>query len=91
MQQNFLNNFPPEIKKTVSQLYDMILERSLIRTYKNLEDEKKGMMAKIFNSDNENEKNNFLHDYLGDLHNIMMEEAKKIVVEIKNSRTATKT
>jgi len=83
MQQNFLNNFPPQIKKTVSQLYDTILERSLMRAYKNLDDEKKVMMAKIFNSDNDEEKNNFLHNYLGNLQDIMMEETKKIVTEIK--------
>lgn len=83
MQQNFLNNLPPEMKNTVSQLYDTILERSLMRAYKNLDDEKKAMMAKIFNSDDEEEKDNFLHDYLGNLQDIMTEEAKKIVIEIK--------
>lgn len=83
MQQNFLNNLPPEMKETVSQLYDTILERSLMRAYKNLDDGKKTMMAKIFNSNNNEEKDNFLHDYLGDLESIMMEEAKKITEEIK--------
>lgn len=85
MQQNFLNNFPPEIKNTVSKLYDTILERSLMRAYKNLDDEKKSMMAKIFNSDNEGEKNNFLHSYIGNLQEIMMEETKKIVMEIEQT------
>lgn len=85
MQQNFLNNLPPEMKSTVSQLYDTVLERSLMRAYKNLDNEKKAMMAKIFNSDNEEEKNNFLRDYLGNLQDIMMEEAKKIVTEIKQT------
>jgi len=83
MQQNFLNSFPPEIRDTVSELYDTILERSLMRAYKNLGDEKKAMMAKIFNSDNDEEKNNFLQDYIGNLQDIMAEEAKKIVEEIK--------
>ncbi len=89
MQQKFLNNLPPEMKSTVSQLYDTIydtiLERSLMRAYKNLDNEKKAMMAKIFNSDNEEEKNNFLHDYLGNLQEIMMEETKKIVTDIKKT------
>ncbi len=85
MQQKFLNNFPPEIKNTVSQLYDTILERSLMRAYKNLDDEKKAIMAKIFNSGNEKEKNNFLDNYLGNLQDIMMEETKKIVMEIKQT------
>ena len=91
MQKNFLNNFPPEIKDTVSQLYDTILERSLMRAYKNLSDEKKAMMAKIFNSDNEEEKNNFLHNYLENLQDIMMEEAKNIVTEIKENKNVTET
>jgi hypothetical protein len=90
MQQNFLNNFPPEIKSTVSQLYDTILERSLIQAYKNLDDERKAMMAKIFNSNDKEEKNNFLHNYLGNLENIMMEETKKIVSEIKENRSTAK-
>jgi len=85
MQQNFLNNFPPEIKNTVSQLYDAILERSLMRAYKNLDDEKKAIMAKIFNSDNDEEKNNFLQDYIGNLQDIMAEEVRKIITEIKNT------
>jgi len=87
MQQNFLNNLPPEIKNTATQLYDTIFERSLIEAYKNLDNEKKAMMAKIFNSDNEEEKNNFLHDYLGNLQDIMMEETKKIIKEIRKQPT----
>lgn len=83
MQQKILNNLPPEMKSTVSQLYDTILKRSLMRAYKNLDDEKKAMMAKIFNSDNEEEKDNFLHDYLGNLQDIMTKETKKIIIEIK--------
>ena len=90
MQQNFLNNFPPEIKNTVSQLYDTILERSLMQAYKNLDDERKTMMAKIFNSDDREEKNNFLHNYLGNLQDIMMEETKKIVSEIKENKNTAK-
>ena len=48
------------------------------------------MMAKIFNSNDKEEKNNFLHNYLGNLQNIMMEETKKIVAEIKNNKTTAK-
>ena len=88
MQQNFLNNFPPKMRTAVSQLYDTILERSLMRTYKNLSDDKKTIMAEIFSSDNEENKNNFLHNYLGNLQGIMMEETKKIVTEIKQKQPA---
>lgn len=85
MQQNFLNNLPLKIRNIISQLYDTILERSLIRAYKNLDDEKKAMMAKIFNSDKDEEKSSFLHDYVGNLQDIMIEETRKIITEIKNT------
>lgn len=89
MKQNFLNNLPPEIKDTTTQLYDTILERSLMRAYKDLDDGKKAMMTKIFDSGNEKEKNDFLHNYLKNLENIMMEETKKIMVEIKKNKDTT--
>ncbi|HUS51617.1 MAG TPA: hypothetical protein VMZ91_15735 [Candidatus Paceibacterota bacterium] len=89
MKQNFLNNLPPEIKDTTTQLYDTILERSLMRAYKDLDDGKKAMMTKIFDSGNEKEKNDFLHNHLKNLENIMMEETKKIVVEIKKNKDTT--
>jgi len=83
MLQTFLTNFPPEFQKVITDLYDTILKRSLMRAYKNLEEDKKAMMAEIFNSDNEEEKNNFLTKYLGGLNGIMMEETEKILAEIK--------
>jgi len=86
MQQNFLNNLPPEIKDATTQLYDTILERSLMRTYKDLDDEKKAMMTRIFDSGNEKERNDFLHNHLKDLEDIMMEETKKIMMEIKKNK-----
>jgi len=89
MQQNFLNNLPPEIKDTGTQLYDTILERSLMQAYEDLDDEKKAMMTKIFDSGNEKEKNDFLHNHLKNLENIMMEETKKIMVEIKKNKDTT--
>jgi hypothetical protein len=83
MQQKILNNLPPEIKNTVSQLYDTILKRSLMRAYKNLDNEKKAMMAEIFNSNDDEQKSDFLHNYLGDLQDIITKETKKITGEIK--------
>jgi len=83
MQQKILNNLPPEIKSTVSQLYDTILKRSLMRAYKNLDNEKKAMMAEIFNSNDDEQKSDFLHNYLGDLQDIITKETKKITEEIK--------
>ncbi len=83
MLQNFLKNFPPEFEKTITDLYDIILKRSLMRAYENLEEEKKAMMAKIFNSENDAEKKDFLENYLGDLNDIMFEETEKLLLEIK--------
>ena len=83
MQQKILNNLPPEIKNTVLQLHDTILKRSLMQAYKNLDNEKKAMMAKIFNSNDDEQKNDFLHNYLGDLQDIITKETKKITEEIK--------
>ncbi len=83
MLQNFLKNFPPEFEKTITDLYDTILKRSLMRAYENLEDEKKAMMAKTFNSENDAEKKDFLENYLGDLNDIMLEETEKLLLEIK--------
>ncbi|MDD5760639.1 MAG: hypothetical protein PHF45_01090 [Candidatus Pacebacteria bacterium] len=83
MQQDFLNNFPLEIKEIVAKLYDTILERSLIQAYQRLDDTHKSMMAAIFNSNDEEKKKNFLKEYVGDLENIMIKETKKIIEEIK--------
>ena len=77
MQQNFLNNFPSEIQETVSKLYDTILERSLTEAYQKLNDTQKSMMATIFNTDDEEKKKDFLKEYVGDLQNTMIREAKK--------------
>ena len=83
MQQKILNNLPPEIKNTVLQIHDTILKRSLMQAYKNLDNDKKAMMAEIFNSNDDEQKSDFLHNYLGDLQDIITKETKKITEEIK--------
>ena len=83
MQQNFLNLLPEELRDTISKMYDLILERALLRAYQNLDDGNKTLMAKIFDSGTEEEKINFLKEYLGDLQRIMIEETKKAAEEIK--------
>lgn len=85
MQQNFLKNFPPKFQKIIFDLYNLILERSLMRAYNNLSEEKKVMMAKIFNSDNEEEKDKFLNEYLKNWQDIIIEETKKIMMNIKKT------
>ena len=83
MQQKFLNLLPEELRNMTSDLYDVILERSLMRAYQNLSEENKAKMAQIFASGTEEEKIDFLKNYLGDLQKIMIEETKKAAKEIK--------
>ena len=83
MEQNFLNLFPPELRPTISRLYNVILERALLRAYQNLDEETKGRMTQIFTSGTTEEKNKFLKDCLGNLQELMIEEAQKILAEIK--------
>jgi hypothetical protein len=82
MQQNFLNLLPEELRNMTSDLYDVILERSLMRAYQNLSEENKAKMARVFDSGAEKEKIDFLKNYLGDLQKIMIEETKKAAEEI---------
>lgn len=83
MDQHFLNLFPPELRDTITKIYDLILERALLKAYQNLSEENKTKMARIFDSGAEEEKIDFLKNYLGNLQNIMIEEAKKAADEIK--------
>jgi len=83
MQQKILNLLPEELRNMTSDLYDVILERSLMRAYQNLSEENKTKMARVFDSGAEEEKTDFLKNYLGDLQKIMIEETKKVVEEIK--------
>jgi len=83
MDQNFLNLLPEELRNMASDLYDVILERALMRAYQNLSEENKAKMAQVFASGTEEEKINFLKNYLGDLQRIIIEEAKKAAEEIK--------
>ena len=83
MLQSFLQNFPKEFQDVITDSYDIILKRSLSRAYENLDEERKATMAKIFSSDDVQEKNNFLSQYMGNLNDIMLEEAEKLLAEIK--------
>jgi len=83
MDQTFLNLLPKELRNLASDLYDVILERSLMRAYQNLSEENKTKMAQVFDSGTEEEKIDFFKNYLGDLQKIMIEETKKATAEIK--------
>jgi len=83
MDQKILNLLPEELRNMASDLYDVILERSLMRAYQNLSEENKTKMAQVFDSGTEKEKIDFFKNYLGDLQKIMIEEAKKAAEEMK--------
>ena len=83
MQQKILNVLPEELRNMTSDLYDVVLERSLMGAYQNLSEENKTKMARVFDSGTEKEKIDFLKNYLGDLQKIMIEETKKVAKEIK--------
>ena len=83
MNQNFINLLPKELQATICKMYDLILERSLLRAYQNLDDEQKSMMATIFDSGTKEEKNNFLNTYLGNLQNLMIEETQRLTKELQ--------
>jgi len=83
MDQKILNLLPKELRNSASDFYDIILERSLMKAYQNLSEENKTKMAQIFNSGTEEEKIDFLKNYLGDLQKIIAEETKKITEEMK--------
>ena len=85
MDQNFLNLLPKELRNLASDLYDVILERSLMKAYQNLSEENKTKMAQVFASGTEEEKIDFLKNYLGDLQKIMIKETKKTAEEMKKS------
>ncbi|MGB9726669.1 MAG: hypothetical protein ACP5OX_01935 [Minisyncoccia bacterium] len=83
MKQKFLKLLPPELQKIAKDLYDVILERALYRAYQNLDEEKKSLMAEIFSQDNDQAKENFLKEYLANLDQLILEETKKFLEEIK--------
>jgi len=83
MDQKFLNLLPKELRNLASDLYDVILERSLMKAYQNLSEENKTKMAQVFDSGTEEERIDFFKNYLGDLQKIMIEEAKKSAEEVK--------
>lgn len=83
MEQDLLKLFPPELQEAVEGLYDVILERALYRAYQNLDEEKKSLMAEIFSSDNDRAKENFLKEYLSNLDQLILEETKKVLEEIR--------
>ncbi|MDD3548393.1 MAG: hypothetical protein WC042_01895 [Candidatus Paceibacterota bacterium] len=83
MEQNFLNFLPADLKNTFSELYDLILSRSLSRAYDKLSDEEKSSLAQIFNSGADEEKNEFLKRYFKDLKTVVQEEVATINKKLK--------
>jgi hypothetical protein len=83
MDQNFLNLLPEELKNIATDLYDIVLKRSLMRGYENLSEEDKAKMTEIFNSGTEEEKIDFLKTHFSDLQRYIIEETQKLMTELK--------
>lgn len=83
MDQDFLNLLPEELKNIASNLSEVILKRAMLRFYQSLSEEDKQKMTQIFNSNNEEEKINFLKNYSKDWQAILLEETKQTLQEIK--------
>jgi len=86
MDQNFLNLLPEELREMAADLSDVILERSLMKAYQNLSEENKTKMAQVFDAGTEEEKIDFLKNYLGDWQTILIEETKKAIEEVQKSK-----
>lgn len=83
MDQNILKLLPPEYQNLSQEMYEIILERALLKIYSNLPEEKRGLMAQIFDNGTEEEQLKFLNDYFGDLNKLILLEAQNLVAELK--------
>jgi|GEM_PF-1932641 len=86
MKQNFLDLLPPQLKNIVADSYDLILQRALVRAYKNLAEEEKAKMAQIFAEGSDEEKEKFFKNYLQNLPQLLLEEAERFREEMKSKK-----
>lgn len=83
MDQNLLDHLPEELRETVSNFSDLLLERALMKAYQNLSEENKTKMAQVFDSGTKEEQLKFLNDYFSDLNRLILLEAQNLVEELK--------
>lgn len=74
----------PESQKNLSlRIFDLITGRVLKRAYLNLDEKTRDDMDRIFASENDEEKEDFIKKNIPGFNNIFEEESKKIEAEIK--------
>ena len=83
MNEDFLNLFPEEIRDSVRSLYRIVIERAVLRVYQDLDDEGRQELERVFISGTEEDQENYLNQTLPNLKDILLEETKKLLEELK--------
>jgi predicted glycosyltransferase involved in capsule biosynthesis len=78
-----LENLSDEQEKFGSRIFNLLIGRVLKTAYLTLDEKGKENMKKIFSSDSDKEKKDFIEKYIPNFKEIFEEEAKKIEEEIK--------
>ena len=78
----FYKNLSGERSKLNSRIFDLIIGRVLKRVYSGLNEDGKKNMERVFLSDSDKEKGEFIKKYITDFKKIFNEEAEKIDKEI---------
>ncbi|MBP8617788.1 MAG: hypothetical protein BWY48_00389 [Parcubacteria group bacterium ADurb.Bin305] len=83
MNEDFLNLFPEEIRDSVRSLYRIVIERAVLRVYQDLDDEGRQELERVFISGTEEDQENYLNQTFPNLKDILLEETKKLLEELK--------
>ena len=79
----FLGNLSENQKGLVARIFSLTLGRALKRVYSLFDEKTKEEMSRIFASNDETEKEDFVKEKMPDFQNIFNEETKKIEEEIR--------
>jgi len=82
MAQNILEKLSPAQSDISKRIYELVLGRVLKRVYLGLGDNSKKEMEKVFLSNEDNLKEQFLKDNISDFESVFKEELEKINQEI---------
>jgi len=80
---NVLKNLTPEEADLNEKIFDLILGRVFKKAYLDLDQDERTNMEKVFDSDDEKEKEEFIKKYVLNFKDIFKIEAKNIEEEIK--------
>ncbi len=85
MDQDLSNFFPENTRSHLLKLYDLLIEKAILKVYNNLDEEEKGNFIKILKDGTDEEKGEFLKKYLKEFKEFLIEDIRNISEEIKNS------